>query len=84
MTTQEPLWEQVADILRPVLGAKKWQQWFDKGAVVRTEQRGSVYYVCVTDGYVKSAINMYINEVEQALFQASGQRLDLVLPTASG
>ena len=79
MTTQEPLWEQVADILRPVLGAKKWQQWFDKGAVVRTEQRGSVYYVCVTDGYVKSAINMYINEVEQALFQASGQRLDPVV-----
>ena len=36
MTTELSLWEQVADILRPVLGPKKWQQWFDKGAVVQT------------------------------------------------
>ncbi|MBO7667739.1 MAG: chromosomal replication initiator protein DnaA [Firmicutes bacterium] len=79
MTIQEPLWEQVADILRPVLGPKKWQQWFDKGSVIRTEQRGSVYYICVTDGWVKSAVNMYINEIEQALFQASGEKLNPVV-----
>lgn len=76
MTTQEPLWDQVADILRPVLGPKKWQQWFAEGSVLRTAQRGPVYYIGVADGWVKTTVEMYLTDIEQALFQAAGEHLE--------
>ena len=79
MAKAETLWDQVGDILRPVLGAKKWQKWFSDGSVVRTEQRGDVFYIGVADGWVKTTVEMYMGEIEQALFQAAEERLDPVV-----
>ena len=79
MTNKEPLWEQAADLLRPVLGPKKWLNWFSEGSVVRTERRGSNYYLAVADGRVKTVAEMYMREIEQALFQVAGERLDVTV-----
>ena len=78
MANVDPLWEQVSDILRPVLGPKKWDKWFSDGSVLRTAQQGSVYYIGVADGWVKTAVDMYLGEIEQALFRAAGQQLEPV------
>ena len=78
MANVDPLWEQVSDILRPVLGPKKWDKWFSEGSVLRTARQGSVYYIGVADGWVKTAVDLYLNEIEQALFKAAGQQLEPV------
>ncbi|MBR5430064.1 MAG: chromosomal replication initiator protein DnaA [Firmicutes bacterium] len=79
MANTEPLWDQVADILRPVLGPKKWQKWFAEGSVIRTERRGGYYYIGAADGWVKTTVEMYLAEVEQALFKAAGEKLNPVV-----
>ena len=73
------LWQNASYLLQQELDPVVWQKWFNPDAVIKTEQRDSVYYICVSDVWVKTTLKLYLNLIEDALLSSAGKRLTPVL-----
>lgn len=74
------LWPEALAIIKSQIKPSSFEQWFTPSTITRLERRGSVLYICVTDEWVKTTLDQfYLDVIEEALFKASGQRLQPIL-----
>lgn len=78
------IWQEALSIIKQEVKPASFEQWFTPATITHLEKRGSTVYVCVTDEWAKRMlVDLYLDTLEEALFIAARERLEVVVVDAS-